>query len=186
MSGSKDRILDAAETIVLRDGVARLTLEAVAQETGMSKGGLLYHFPSKEDLIRGMIHRMHHSFATEVARLKAEDSNPVGRTVRAMLNTSFPDHPNEARSRVDRVTAALVAAIATNRGLLDDTTAYSHQLEQEILNDGLDPVLAMLIHVAADGLWMSRLFGVAHPSGDLRDRVLMRLKEMTRGPEAAI
>jgi AcrR family transcriptional regulator len=184
MSSSKDRILDAAETVVLRDGVARLTLDAVAQETGMSKGGVLYHFPSKEDLIRGMIDRMHHLFASEVARLKAEDASPVGRTARAMLNTSFPDRPSEKRSRVDRVTAALLAAIATNPELLQGTAAYSKQLEDEILNDGLDPVVAMVIHMATDGIWMSQLFGVLHPSGDLRDRVLVRLREMTRGPEA--
>jgi hypothetical protein len=47
MPGSKDRILDAAERVVLRDGVTHLTLDAVAAETGISKGGLLYHFPSK-------------------------------------------------------------------------------------------------------------------------------------------
>ncbi|HWR49825.1 MAG TPA: TetR/AcrR family transcriptional regulator [Bryobacteraceae bacterium] len=183
MSSSKDRILDAAETIVLRDGVARLTMDAVAQETQMSKGGVMYHFPSKEDLIRGMIGRMHYLFASEVARLKAKDPCPIGRTLRAMLNTTFPEHPGEVRSRIDRITAALVAAIATNPLLLEGTNAYSHELEAEILNDGLDPVVAMVIHMASDGIWMSQLFGIPHPPGDLRDRVVVRLKEMTLGTE---
>lgn len=150
----------------------------------MSKGGVLYHFPSKDDLIRGMISRMHHQFAAEVTRLKGEDANPVGRTIRAMLNTSFPEHPNDTRSRIDRISAALVAAIATNPSLLDGMNEYSQQLEAEILNDGLDPVDAMVIHMAADGIWMSQLFGIPHPSGDLRDRVLSRLKDMTLGAGA--
>ena len=38
-------------------GVAKLTLEAVAKEAGVSKGGLLYHFSNKEALIEGMIVR---------------------------------------------------------------------------------------------------------------------------------
>jgi hypothetical protein len=40
---TKRRIVDAAEEVVLRDGVARLTLDAAAAEAGLSKGGILYH-----------------------------------------------------------------------------------------------------------------------------------------------
>ena len=48
-------ILDAANRIVIEQGVERLTLEQVAAEAGISKGGLLYHFPTKEALIKSMI-----------------------------------------------------------------------------------------------------------------------------------
>jgi AcrR family transcriptional regulator len=43
---------------VVEEGVSGMTLEAVAREAGVSKGGLLYHFPSKEALIGGMIGRL--------------------------------------------------------------------------------------------------------------------------------
>ena len=49
------RILDAAEAIVRRAGVAALTLEAAAREAGVSKGGLLYHYGSKEALLTGLL-----------------------------------------------------------------------------------------------------------------------------------
>ncbi len=56
-SGEKTRaaLLDAASRIVQQRGVEHLTLDLTAQEAGVSKGGLLYHFPSKEALIKGMI-----------------------------------------------------------------------------------------------------------------------------------
>lgn len=181
MNTSKDRILDAAETIVLRDGVSRLTLDAVAQETQMSKGGVLYHFPSKDDLIRGMIRRLHAIFDAEVERLKAADPCPAGRTMRAMLNASFPENPRQDHVRIDRIAAALIAAVATNPSLLADTKEYSDKMEHAILNDGLDPVSAMVVHLAADGIWLSHLFGIPHPSGKLRQDVLARLKQMTYG-----
>src|SRR5690242_2095382 len=44
---ARDRILEAAERVVAEIGAARLTLDVVAQAAGVSKGGLLYHFPSK-------------------------------------------------------------------------------------------------------------------------------------------
>ncbi|GCB56911.1 hypothetical protein rerp_33190 [Rhodococcus erythropolis] len=48
---TRDRILDALEKLLLVSGVAQVTLEGVAAEAGVSKGGLLYHFPSKEALL---------------------------------------------------------------------------------------------------------------------------------------
>lgn len=45
MNDKKKRLLAAASEIVEEEGVVKLTLEAVAQRAGMSKGGLLYHFP---------------------------------------------------------------------------------------------------------------------------------------------
>lgn len=180
MSGAKDRILDAAEAIVLRDGVAHLTLDAVAQECQISKGGLLYHFPSKDDLIRGMIDRLHRHYEAEVARQEALDPNPVGRRLRAMINTSFPKEPcNEMRVRVERVAACLIAAVATNPALLESVRESSKRMEEALLDDGTDPIMAMIIHLATDGIWMSSLFGVPHPSGELREKVLNRLREMT-------
>src|SRR5262245_35811257 len=45
---TRNAILDAAEAVVARMGVAAMTFEEVAKEAGVSKGGVLYHFRSKE------------------------------------------------------------------------------------------------------------------------------------------
>ena len=52
---SRERILAAAVQVALREGVSAMTLEAVAREAGVSKGGLLYHFASKDELIAAML-----------------------------------------------------------------------------------------------------------------------------------
>ena len=54
---ARDRILEAAERVVAEVGAARLTLDVVAQAAGVSKGGLLYHFPSKESLLGALAQR---------------------------------------------------------------------------------------------------------------------------------
>ena len=50
-SKTKELILEVAREIAAEKGVGQLTLEAVADRTGISKGGLLYHFPGKKELI---------------------------------------------------------------------------------------------------------------------------------------
>ncbi|WP_414475614.1 TetR/AcrR family transcriptional regulator [Microvirga sp. M2] len=55
---ARDRILDAAEDLICTGGIAGFTLDAVALAAGLSKGGLLYHFSSKDSLISGLQHRM--------------------------------------------------------------------------------------------------------------------------------
>jgi len=54
---TRERLLDAAAKVVHRDGAQALTLDAVAQEAEVSKGGLLYHFKSKNDLVNAMVER---------------------------------------------------------------------------------------------------------------------------------
>ena len=55
---NRDVILDAAEQLVASEGAARLTFDALGQATGISKGGLLYHFASKDKLLEAMLERM--------------------------------------------------------------------------------------------------------------------------------
>jgi AcrR family transcriptional regulator len=42
----------------MESGASHMTLEAVAERSGVSKGGLIYHFPSKELLLQAMVERM--------------------------------------------------------------------------------------------------------------------------------
>ncbi len=51
-------LLDAAERVVLGEGAGQLTMDAVAREAGVSKGGVLYAFPSKDALIDALISRV--------------------------------------------------------------------------------------------------------------------------------
>jgi AcrR family transcriptional regulator len=72
----RDRILDAAEDLVCTRGIAGFTLDGVAQAAGVSKGGLLYHFRSKDSLISGMQRRMASRMADTLREARA-GSEPV-------------------------------------------------------------------------------------------------------------
>ena len=59
----RDRILDAAERVILESGGRIFTLDAVAERAGISKGGLVYSFATKDELFRAALER-------EVARFQ--------------------------------------------------------------------------------------------------------------------
>ena len=56
-SALRERILEGADRVARERGVANLTLDLVAEQAQVSKGGLLYHFTTKEALLAGMIDR---------------------------------------------------------------------------------------------------------------------------------
>ena len=62
----RDAMLDAAERVVVRDGAAKLSLDAVATEAGISKASVLYDYKTKHALIRALVERR---VAAETARI---------------------------------------------------------------------------------------------------------------------
>jgi len=57
----KVRLFCAAMAVALEEGFGHVTLTSVARRAGISKGGLLYHFSTKRELIEAMLHHYGHS-----------------------------------------------------------------------------------------------------------------------------
>ncbi|MGO2018027.1 MAG: TetR/AcrR family transcriptional regulator, partial [Brevibacterium aurantiacum] len=57
-SDTKERLLDAFDILLDKQGISGATLDAVAAKAGVSKGGLLYHYGSKAELIKGSLERL--------------------------------------------------------------------------------------------------------------------------------
>ena len=53
---ARESVLDAFEAILIDEGERAATMDATARAAGVSKGGLLYHFASKDALESG-VHR---------------------------------------------------------------------------------------------------------------------------------
>lgn len=171
----QDSILKAASSIVQRNGVAQLTLEAVAKEAGISKGGLLYHFPSKEALIKGMVDKLNESYGAEI-QLKAEvDQQSRGAWSRAYVEATF----NELDCGV-AMSSALFAAAFANPKLLEGMQAQYKIWQNHIENDGTDSVRATIARLAADGLWFAEMFGLAPLEQELRNKVYNELISWTK------
>src|SRR5690606_3102379 len=110
----RESVLCAAERVVSREGAARLTIEAVATEAGISKASVLYDYKTKQALIRAVIERR---MKAECARLAAaiEDAGPgPDRAMRGRLAVA----QSRSMSDADRAVALnLIAALAQDEEL---------------------------------------------------------------------
>jgi AcrR family transcriptional regulator len=157
---ARTRILDAAETLVRTRGVAGLTLEAAAQTAGVSKGGLLYHFASKEILLGALLKRFTAFIEEDFQAAVAEQPEGPGRVARAMLTWSLGLPQNETDERCDRAAAVFLAAFHYDPALLDPVRAQIAKMREAVAQDGLPPGHGMAIMAAGDGLFMARVFGL--------------------------
>lgn len=180
---TRDDLLKAAERIVVRDGASTLTLDAVARDSGISKGGVLYHFPTKDALITAMIDRISDRFERDIdARLKQLPASP-GRWTRAYLDASL-DEASWTDDLNAAANAGLLAAIAASPATLDPLRIRYAHWQAQIEVDGIDPSVGTLIRMAVDGLWLADLLGLAPPDAATRAQLhtqLIQLIERGKG-----
>ena len=161
---ARTRILDAAEALVRAKGVGGLTLEAAAKVAGVSKGGLLYHFASKEALLTGLLGRMAEFVTADFAEGVAAQPEGPGRVARAMLNWGFGLAPEARNERCDRAAAVFLAVFHHDPALLDPMRAVVAKMRDAVMADGLPPGHGSAIMAAGDGLFMARVFGMYTPT----------------------
>jgi AcrR family transcriptional regulator len=167
----KVEILLAASKIVKEQGIFNLTLEATAATAGISKGGLLYHFPSKEALVRGMVEHLASNYEEKVAIHVGESLEEKGKWTKSYVDVTF----NSAYENAD-MHAGLLAAKAVNTELLAPIRDLFSKWQIEIENDGIDPIKATIIRLATDGIWLSELFDIHHIEEEKKEIIYQKLK----------
>lgn len=175
-SSTRDRILEAGYAVAGQSGVAAVTLDAVANQAGVSKGGLLYHFPSKEALVAGMVDGLCRTFADLAGAAAAADPEPAGRAARAYLAASAGELWQSSRW------LALVGALLVRPDLLDSWRAWVAAGRAADKAESADPVAAAIVRLAADGLWLAGVLGLPAPDQPLRTAILAELGQLTRRP----
>lgn len=172
----KSALLQAATEVVQRDGVSALTLDAVARQSGVSKGGVLYHFPTKEALVLAMVTSMVEHFEGGIAAASSLEPRRrgKGRWLRAYIHASLTED-----ACAPEVLSALVAATATNPALLDPLRERYQDWQQLAAGDGVEATWATIIRLAVDGLWFADMFDLAPPRGALRRHLVDALLSLT-------
>jgi len=178
------KLLDAAEAVVVRQGISNLTLDAVAAEAGMSKGGLLHHFRTKDRLVEALVVRSAENWRACYLEAYGRTPEGPGRMARALLSYCLSD----AQGWTDQLrhsSSAVFAALAQNPSLIEPMRAVYSDLHRRIAEDGLPPGVGEAIAAAIDGLWLDWVLGLAPVNQEVVVRVRIALEDMLRRSQPA-
>ena len=82
-------LLDAALEVFWRDGVTRASLQAIAQEAGVTRGALYWHFKNKEDLFETLFEQQYADFFAAFNDQTLRDNQDVWTHLQHNLTTMF-------------------------------------------------------------------------------------------------
>lgn len=174
-SNAKDAILDAAEAVVREFGAVHMTLDAVAERAAVSKGGLLYHFPTKEVLLEEMIARQVDRCQLNRADAELRAGGGPDAKLRAYVTSALM-----VEGGMRETCAPLLAAGANNPKLLEPVREHYRKLLAEFAASGVDLDEALVVLMAADGLWLLELLQIYPLGAAQRERFYARLLQLSQ------
>ncbi|MCK7614823.1 TetR/AcrR family transcriptional regulator [Roseibium sediminicola] len=169
---SKSEILRAALELIRRSGAPSLTIDAVAEEAGFSKGGVLYNFPTKDALITGMVEFLAGQFEAEVAAAREGHLASQCPTLSAMIDVT------EGWLRQNRdVARAMLATKADRPDLSEPFMHVKARLKAAIEAETDETAKALAIWASLEGLHFSEAHCVAIFSEEERAAVFQDLRK---------
>ena len=169
---TRARIRVAAAKVIERDGAGHLTLEKVAAEADLSKGGLLYHYPSKDALLQGLLDHLLENRAGLV------DASAEGVSDATLLNSLIDadfDLPKDERIMAQ----GLIAASAENPELIAPAQQHVEAVFAQLGEAKTTATSARTIFLASQGLQFLELLGLLSLSTAERNEIRRHLKALT-------
>jgi AcrR family transcriptional regulator len=172
----RDRILDAAESVILDSGGRTFTLDAVAERAGISKGGLVYSFATKDGLVRAALEREIARFR-EAVRLRLGDE-PVDPFEMVLA------HIEEALDEDDAATskaAFLVTALVHAPDMMEPARRYYRALLDPLLAGSAEAHEIRNALLAVEGIFLLRGLGFVEVSVEEHRSVLLYARDTVAG-----
>lgn len=173
----REAIIDAAEKVVVEIGAGHLTLDAVAAKAKVSKGGLMYHFPSKDALLRAMVARLVERFEAIEAKEQESFGKQKGASLKAHVRAGL-GHPE-----FNRISAALLAAAANEPKLLLPVRKRQIERFAQFKAAGLPFEESAIVVLATSGLWLFELLQISPFDGRQRSRIVKKLLKLAENKE---
>ena len=166
---AREKLLSAFEHLVLTEGERAATLDAVAAQAGVSKGGLLYHFPHRQALVDAALARCEELAQADLERLT---SSPQGAAREFLVTSLYEDSP------LDRSLGVAFRLVqAREPGARQTCERVSSAWYRVVLADVGDPVVAAAVQAMGDGLYQQAVMGLLPEDDAEKHAVLEHLLE---------
>lgn len=191
---TRESILETALDVLMKDGVGALTLERVARDAGLSKGGLLYHYEGKEQLLEGLVELLIRDWDHEQLQEKSAESTspslaPSFSSTALETDVTKSNQPSDhAPLRGREIASILMAARAINPQLLEPIQKRYGNWQNIVWDNGHASIRPLMARLVTMGLWFSEALGLATPTHEQQEGLaqeiqsLMEEKESTREP----
>ncbi|WP_327028267.1 TetR family transcriptional regulator [Micromonospora sp. NBC_01740] len=168
-------VLDAAMTLISAEEGANITLDAVARQAGMTKPGLMYHFPTRDALLLAIVE--HAARRVEDAMLATlavpfDQATPAAR-IRAYARVAYGGDA----SRAEYAVAAEAAYRPALSGPWVGRLAKWFDLPPDL--PPTTRARLTLARLAADGLWSAFATGLFPPEPQDRDALVALIEDLT-------
>lgn len=174
---ARAKVLTAFATLIVEQGERAATLDAVAERAGVSKGGLLYHFATKDALVEGLQGHLDELTAVDVELMRAD---PAGATDYLLRTSTVVD------TEFELVYLALVrlaqGAYPRARAAIDRANdAWTAEIVAELR----DPAVARAVVLLSDGLYShASLRATGERTGHDVDELLGLVRELLEARRA--
>lgn len=171
---SKEKVLQAAERIVQRQGAGNLTYDQLVKESGVTRGGITYHFPTKDLLLRALMERDMQQWEAMEKNLRPRIDNQqaadlIG-SMRAMTRTS-----DEQR----RFVAGMLSAVTHDQELLEPVRELNRQRFRGQKGTSKE-INLLILELAAAGLFWQDITRCHEVPAAMRKKVIARLEALAK------
>ncbi|MFT4212396.1 MAG: helix-turn-helix domain-containing protein [Microbacterium sp.] len=174
---AREKVLDAFERLLIDEGARAATIDATARAAGVSKGGLLYHFGSREALEAGVVARLNDLVTADVAAMSAAPEGPVAYFLRTSAMDGDP---------LDRAIIAVSQIAQGGNALALDALHTMREQWAELLEPHTADATALaLVLLVSDGLYFNNAIregGIAGPvpRGEAMSALIALVETATR------
>jgi AcrR family transcriptional regulator len=163
-------LLDQAARITLEQGLTKVTFQAVADAVGVTKGGVMHHFATKNALVLEVFNDAMAKFEAEVDAAMANDPVSYGSFTRAYIDATI-SLGEKAQEEYDNQ-ATLYVLMLGDSELRELWAQWANaQLKKHAATD--DTETLCMVRLTADGIWLSDFSGIdIADKKSLRDRLV--------------
>ncbi|MFE6480257.1 TetR/AcrR family transcriptional regulator [Streptomyces rochei] len=170
-TSKRTHILEAAARLVEREGVKSVTFDSVAAEAGLTKGGLLYHFASRDDLVQAI----HQHLADQwEAGMAAAAGKPAAEATTAERLTAYTRVATQSATRAELL---FMLEGATTADHAAPWNAVIERWAPPPATPADDPATLdqFIARLAADGLWLYESLTAERLDPGLRHAIAERI-----------
>jgi len=174
----RQAVLDCASHMAAQEGLARVSIQAVAEAAGVTKGGVFHHFPNKKALVAAVFEQLIARLDQDIDAHLSVDAVQHGRFTRAYVRVTFTDHLRQQ----NEAWQALCMSMANDP---DGQKMWAQWMQSRLnrhADTDSDPMLEV-VRFAADGAWLALMAGLDQAVIKDVSALCERLLALTQPPQ---